>query len=73
MGKSRNGAVSLAFLLLALTGCDDDRSSSDDPPDARSRRASGQVIRRDGAVSLAFLLLALTGCDDDGWFHDPIR
>jgi hypothetical protein len=24
MGKSRSGAVSLAFLLLALTGCDDD-------------------------------------------------
>lgn len=73
MSTSRDGAVSLAFVLLALTGCNDGPNPLDDPPGGRSRGKSSRFTEQDGAVSLAFLLLAITGCDDDRSFDDPIR
>lgn len=74
MRSSRDGAVSLAFLLLTLTGWQDDNGNSfDDPPQGPSGRKSTWAMCRDGVASLAVSLLALMDYEegDRSWSGEP--
>lgn len=74
MSASRDGAVSFAFLLLMLTGWQDDNGNSfDDPPQRPVGRKSTWAMCRDGVASLAVSLLALMDYEegDRSWSGEP--
>lgn len=76
MCRSRDGTVSLAFLLLTLTGCrDDDGNSFDDPPKGPSEMKSMRAMCRDAVAALASTLLALVDYDDGdrSWSDEPSK